>query len=201
MEDFKTTGITELAAVVAEHLQDWDIEVVLVGGLAVEIYSQNLYLTQDIDLVNTNYQSPQLLSTAMAELGFFKQGRVYVNTTTDIVVEFPAAPLSVGDELITEINKIQVANKSLPILTVSDVIKDRLSAFLHWQDRQSLIQAVAVMRKHQQRPEDFYDFIRREGSDTEVSLLTALYQTASAQDANTMDELETILVSMLISPQ
>lgn len=201
MDDFKTTSITELAAIVAEHLQRRNIEVVLVGGLAVEIYTENRYLTQDIDLVNTNYQSSKLLNNAMAELGFFKQGRVYVNATTEIVVEFPAAPLSVGDEIIIGISHIQVADKNLPILTVTDVIKDRLSAYLHWQDRQSLIQAVAMMRRHKQTPKDFHAFLTQEGGDSDFLLLKSLYQRADFEDANSMEELEKILVALLLSTQ
>ncbi len=53
--DFSNTSISDLAATVAEYLQQHGIEVVLVGGLAVEIYTENLYLTKDIDMVNTNY--------------------------------------------------------------------------------------------------------------------------------------------------
>ena len=82
---------------------------VLVGGLAVEIYSRNIYLTKDIDMVNISYQKPQVVRRAMAELGFNKQGRVYVNSTTAITVEFPSGPLSVGDELIQQTTLVQVA--------------------------------------------------------------------------------------------
>ena len=37
MTDFSKTSITDLAAIIAEHLEGQGIEVVLVGGLAVEI--------------------------------------------------------------------------------------------------------------------------------------------------------------------
>lgn len=100
MTDFSSTSITELAAIVAEHLHAHGIEVVLVGGLAVEIYTENLYLTKDIDMVNTNYQPTAKIKQAMLELSFTKNSRVFVNATTKITVEFPSAPLSVGDELI-----------------------------------------------------------------------------------------------------
>ena len=40
--DFCDTSFTELAAIVAEHLKQWSIDVV-VGGLAVEICANNLY--------------------------------------------------------------------------------------------------------------------------------------------------------------
>ena len=39
MTDFSNTPIVELAAIVANHLKQHGIRVVLVGGLAVEIYS------------------------------------------------------------------------------------------------------------------------------------------------------------------
>lgn len=74
--DFNNIAITELASIVAAHLRQWRIEVVLVGGLAVEIYTENLYLTKDIDMVNTNFQKPSRLHKAMRELGFIKQGRI-----------------------------------------------------------------------------------------------------------------------------
>src|SRR6187402_1436589 len=99
--NYSDTPIVELAAILAKHLQHHGVSVVLVGGLAVEIYTENLYLTKDIDMVNTNYKKPSALHKVMAELGFYKQGRIYVNDTTDITVEFPSGPLAVGNKPIT----------------------------------------------------------------------------------------------------
>ena len=55
-----------MAAIVATHLRDHDIQVVLVGGLAVELYSENVYLTQDIDMVDISYAKPAKLHKVMA---------------------------------------------------------------------------------------------------------------------------------------
>lgn len=129
--DFSKTSIIELAAIVADHLQKHDIEVVLVGGLAVEIYTANLYLTKDIDMVKTNYKSSRELNYAMAKLGFQKKGRIFVNATTEITVEFPSGPLSVGDESVAKTTIAKVANGDIPILQASDVIKYRLAAYIH----------------------------------------------------------------------
>ena len=41
----------------------------------------------------------------METIGFFKEGRVFVNATTDISVEFPSGPLSGGDDLIKKITQ------------------------------------------------------------------------------------------------
>jgi hypothetical protein len=199
MRDFSQVTIIELAAIVAEHLMLHGIEVVLVGGLAVEIYTDNDYLTLDIDMVNTNYQKPQRLHTAMAGLGFYKQGRIYVNDTTSITVEFPSGPLSIGDELINKTTFFQVTHGAIPILMVDDVIKDRLAAFIHWRDRQSLIQAVAVALKHQREPIDFEQFCLKEGSAQHYQTFSEFFMQARRQNIQRMSDLEPILTHLLLS--
>ena len=195
--DFSRTNMTEMAGIIASHLAEHKIAVVLVGGLAVEIYSQNLYLTKDIDMVNTNYTPTKTLQLAMAKLGFSKQGRVFVNSTTEITVEFPSAPLSVGDELITQTTTIPTSHGDIPILTVEDVAKDRLAAFIHWQDTQSLVQATAVMLKHQLKPDYFRAFIKREGNTKHYTILQLLFATGKQGDV-TMQALETSLADILL---
>lgn len=134
----------------------------------------------------------------MTELGFHKQGRVYVNNTTNITVEFPSAPLSVGDELIKSTTHKRVANKNIPILKVEDVVKDRLAAFIHWQDRQSLIQATAILIKHHLNPTIFIKFCMREGNAEHYQMLEQLYRQASQKRIESMADLETMLTQILI---
>lgn len=134
----------------------------------------------------------------MAELGFHKQGRVYVNNTTNITVEFPSAPLSVGDELIKSTTHKRVDNKNIPILKVEDVVKDRLAAFIHWQDRQSLIQATAILIKHHLNPTIFKKFCMREGAAEHYQMLEQLYRQASEKHIESMSDLETMLTQILI---
>lgn len=195
MRDFSTTAIVELAAIVANHLQQHDINVVLVGGLAVEIYSDNLYLTKDIDMVDTSYQKPARINQAMAEIGFTKQGRVYINNTTLICVEFPAAPLAVGEELIKETTHIKTAAGDIPILFVSDVIKDRLAAYFYWQDKPSLVQALAIMINQGIAPATLKSFCVREGKSKEFKYIKALYKSAKQQQLRTMTEIEKFIIS------
>tara|TARA_B100000745_G_scaffold292749_1_gene233970 strand:+ start:517 stop:1122 length:606 start_codon:yes stop_codon:yes gene_type:complete len=199
MSDFSNTPMIELAAIVAEHLDSQGIKVVLVGGLAVEVYTENLYLTQDIDMVNTNHQPISHLNQAMSELGFTKQGRVYVNPTTPVVVEFPTAPLSVGDELIQTTTCTRIGHRDLPILMVDDVIKDRLAAFIHWKDNASLVQAMAILLKHQLLPERFRGFCLHEGSEKHYELLSEFHTCASNEELSTMDKLETMLTQILVA--
>lgn len=195
--DFSQTSMPELASIVAEHLHEQGITVVLVGGLAVEIYTDNLYLTRDIDMVNTSLQSAKRLAGAMQLLGFSKHGRVYQHPSTDVVVEFPSAPLSVGDELIKDISYTQIGERRLPILKVDDVIKDRLAAYLHWRDNSSLVQAVMMMLKHDFRPADMQAFCLREGSESQFNLLINFYGKALQQNPTAMADLEPVLTQVL----
>jgi hypothetical protein len=195
MTNFSNTPIIELAAIVAEHLKQRSITVVLVRGLAVEIYSENLYLTKDIDMVDMSYQAPALLDQAMAEIGFSKQGRVYVNDTTDICVEFPSGPLSVGERLITETTVFESNAGEIPILFAKDVIKDRLAAYFHWQDKPSLVQAVAVMIKHPIASNELKSFCQSENKENELDLIQQLLISAKQQALSKMADIEKLVVS------
>ncbi|MGI9276258.1 MAG: hypothetical protein ACR2PT_15635 [Endozoicomonas sp.] len=190
MTDFSNTPIIELAAIVANHLKQQGIRVVLVGGLAVEIYSANLYLTKDIDMVNTSYDAPKSLKTAMAELGFFKQGRVFVNESTQVCVEFPSAPLAIGDQIIKKTTVAHSEKGDIPILLASDVVKDRLLAYFHWQDRPSLVQALAIMINHVIAPDELMAFCKAEGEPSQFEVILKLHETATKQRYNSMSELE-----------
>ncbi len=195
--DYSDVSILELAAMISKHLQASNIQAVLVGGLAVEIYTENLYLTKDINLVNIGYDKPQVLRQAMAEIGFRKSGRVFVNETTPISVEFPSAPLSIGDRLISDTTTAQIGEVSIPILKVTDVVMDRLSAFVHWHDKQSLVQAVAICLKHKLSPAGFDEFFEYEASNDHKQLFTRFLGLALKRGICSMDDLEDCLLELL----
>lgn len=198
MSDFSKTTIVELAAIVANHLQQHDISVVLVGGLAVEIYSKNIYLTNDIDMIDISYQKPAKLHKAMAEIGFAKQGRIFVNPSTEITVEFPSGPVTVGDELVSETTVVTTAAGDLPVLQAGAVIKDRLSAYIHWNDKQSLVQAVTVLAGFPAELNAACRFCRNEGSPEASKLIKQLLAKAADRKIGTMDEFDRLVVETML---
>jgi hypothetical protein len=199
MDDFSDKAIIEIAAIIASHLEEYGISVVLVGGLAVEFYSENLYLTRDIDLVDTSYQSPTSMQQAMRALGFFKQGRVYVNETTNVSVEFPSAPLSVGEELIQRTTIVDTSAGKIPILLAKDVIKDRLAAYFHWNDRPSLVQALAVANKHGIDEQELQKFCRKEGRAGAYSEFVNLSNGLKDLELDTMETIEQYVVEQTLA--
>jgi len=194
MKNYSTTSIAELAAIIATHLREHDIQVVLVGGLAVELYSENVYLTKDIDMVDISYAKPAKLHQVMAKIGFEKSGRIFVCASTDITVEFPSPPISVGDELVTETTTVITPAGELPVLFARDVIKDRLAAYIHWRDKPSLVQALAVLIKYPEEADAIAAFCEAEGSAELMVLIRSLLATASERGLTNMDDLEKLLL-------
>jgi len=194
MSNYEHTSIVELASIIAGHLEERGIRVVLVGGLAVEIYTENLYLTKDIDMINTSYHPPSEIHSAMAEIGFQKKGRIFVNETTDISVEFPSAPLSVGEQLIKETTTIVTDGGEIPILFPQDVVKDRLAAYFHWNDRPSLVQALAVMINHSIPTEELKLFCLGEGEPDQFEVIETLWRSVQETRAINMAEIESLVI-------
>jgi len=101
----------DLGAFVQEHLRSKGIDMVLSGGACVSIYSQNKYPSMDLDMIHTSLATPKrkLIRDSMSELGFVEDGRHFRHPDTDLFVEFPAGPPSVGEEPVKEIHERQEA--------------------------------------------------------------------------------------------
>lgn len=139
----RRSTIRDVAIHVSQALTDAGITAVLTGGGAVAIYSANKYQSYDIDFVTA--ASRRELSTVMLELGFKRgPGRHFEHLATKLVVEFVAWPVTVGDEVVRKWSRIRTVQGTLQILTPTQCIKDRLAAFFHWRDSQSMEQALLV---------------------------------------------------------
>jgi hypothetical protein len=143
----RRSTIRDVAACVSQGLTDAGITAVLTGGGAVSVYSANKYQSRDIDFVTA--ASRRELSDVMSDLGFTRgAGRHFEHRSTTLVVEFVAWPVTVGDEVVRKWAQIPTPAGKLQILTPTQCIKDRLVAFFHWRDSQSLEQALLVGKTH-----------------------------------------------------
>jgi hypothetical protein len=140
--------IGELAAYIAEHLRNKGIETVLVGGACISIYSANEYSSFDLDFIITGSSTRQKVRAALTEINFTEKNRYFINPQTPFFVEFPSGPLAIGDEPPSEISTLRFSTGNLWLLSPTDCVKDRLAAFYHWKDQQSLEQAILIARDH-----------------------------------------------------
>lgn len=172
------TGLSlgELAAFVADHLRTRGIEVVLVGGACICIYSDNKYRSFDLDFVSTGMTSRQKIRAALAEINFTEEQRYFRNPDTNYFIEFPSGPLAIGDEPPGEIATLSYPTGVLRLLSPTDSVKDRLAAYYHWKDRQSLEQAVLVVGEHSVDLDEVRRWSAKEGFGTEFETIRERFE-------------------------
>lgn len=139
-------SLKELALYVSHHLRKHGIEVVLTGGACVTTYTENKYISYDLDFVPLLYTKRSEIREAMEEIGFVEEGRHFRNPKTPFFVEFLAPPPALGEEPVKEIAEIRSGDLLLRLLSPTDCVKDRLAAYYHWKDKQALDQAILVCR-------------------------------------------------------
>ena len=146
MKPVKEMTLGELGAFVSEHLKKNGLTVTLTGGACVTIYSENRYQSWDLDFIEEMSAGRKRLAEILADIGFVEEKRYFRHPETEFFLEFPPGPLSVGGEPMGEIVSKKFSTGTLRMISPTDCIKDRLAAFYHWDDRQSLEQALMVTR-------------------------------------------------------
>lgn len=162
----------ELAAYVDSHLKGRGIDVVLSGGATVAIYSDHKYVSKDVDFVARFSLDTSAVHAAMSELGFERRGRYYFHPEAEYFVDFVAGPLSVGGESIGEFVQLELGTGSLRIIAPTDSVKDRLAAYYHWGDLQSLEQALLVARAHDIDIDEVRRWSKRQGGEVQFEQFT-----------------------------
>ena len=164
MIPIKDMTMPELASYICTKLEEKNIEVVLSGGSCVEIYSRGDYTSYDIDLINRYNDTFFKIKSAMESLGFKEEGKYFVYDDTQFYIEFPSGPLGVGDAPVNKIEEITTKYGTLKLLTPTDCIKDRLAAYYHWDDEQSLTQAIWVAQKNEINLDEIKQWSQKENS-------------------------------------
>jgi hypothetical protein len=139
----------EMAAFVATALDKRNIRVVLSGGACVSIYSNNKYVSMDLDLINVACTKSGPIRLVMESLGFHEKNRYFRHPATKFLVEFPPGPLGVGEEPVKQIDEIETATGTVRILSPTDCVKDRLTWYYHDKDTECLEQAVLVAQNNE----------------------------------------------------
>jgi len=134
----------ELAGLVSSEFQKNGINVVLSGGSCVSIYSEEKYVSMDLDFVNAAFTKRRRIRDVMKSLGFHEENRYDRHPDADLLVEFPPGPLGVGEEPVKQIDEIETEAGLLRIISPTDCVKDRLTWYYHDDDTECLKQAVLV---------------------------------------------------------
>jgi len=141
--DWKSCTEEELWHYVGWHLEGAGIKSVLVGGAVVAIYTEGLYRSGDLDLIPDD----------MAEIGFHpSRSRYYKHPECEhLFLEFPRGPVEIGEQFPVIPAEIQVAGRTLRLLSPTDSVKDRLAGYIHWKSRANFEQALLICQRQGSR--------------------------------------------------
>lgn len=116
----------KIAAAIAQALRTIDQDPILVGGAAVEFYTEGGYATKDIDMIAPGGKP---LWDVMENFGFKKRGKDFIHEKLKIYIEFPGETLGEGRQC----DLLEIDGVPLQIISIEDLIVDRLCAYKFWK--------------------------------------------------------------------
>lgn len=132
----------ELAAVLASEFAKHGTFLTVVGGAAVQFYTQSGYVTKDVDAVLIG-DTTAIIEMVMSGLGFKRAPtyRHFEHPLFGFVVEFPPEPIAVGNRGLYQFAEVKTNYGPVRILRVEDLIMDRITAGIEWRSERHLAQA------------------------------------------------------------
>lgn len=119
------------------HLPE-DRRLVLVGGSAVELYTSGAYTSKDIDLVGPRDAARDLLVGA----GFDEDPRGFEHPGYDLILDVSPEGLRPTEEVV----EIAFEGVRFPVVTMEDVLVDRLLAAKFWESSVDWEQALVIYK-------------------------------------------------------
>ena len=135
------------AGFLTSKLSEKKVQIIVVGGGAVEIYTAGHFSTGDLDLAVSDKKVTESL---LQDLGFEKVGMVWVSEQLGIAVHVLEDSYS-GDYSKTRIFKL--GKYSVRLAAIEDLIVNRLNAAKYWKGnvQAELEQAKALLKTHENR--------------------------------------------------
>lgn len=137
-EKFKV--MIEAAKILTEHMEHYNpynnihAKPIIVGGLSVEIYTQNNYTTRDIDIVSS---SSIRLREDLKDMGFDKSSRVFVLDELELVIDVVDSELYGDYDKVLKLDLTEENGKKayVYVISIEDIILDRLDGSEHESNR------------------------------------------------------------------
>jgi hypothetical protein len=157
--------LSTVAVAVGGALRRHGIHGVLTGGACVSLYTRGVHHSKDVDFVLSGRVTQADLDAAMNDVGFVRRRDRYEHPRVPFYVEFPRGPLAIGDDLQIRPVVLSRAGGRTLALSATDCCRDRLAAFYHWDDRQSLRNAVLVALHNRTSLRRIAEWSRAEGKE------------------------------------
>lgn len=118
---------------------------IVVGGSAVDFYTEGIFPSYDIDLVG----SREIIGEILEKTFNFKPiGRHWVNEQIGLFIEIPGThPAGDIDKIVT----IRIEDLTVYVLGLEDLIMDRIRACVYWKSQTDCAQARFMIGQYQNR--------------------------------------------------
>jgi len=167
--------LKDLAGYISEELRKADIEVILVGGACVTIYSKNQYQSYDLDFIT--YEEMKRVKQVLKNLGLHEKSGYFRHDDCPWLIEFVSPPLAIGNEHVKKLNSIKTSVGTIKMLTVTDSVKDRLASYYHWDDKQALRQALQVCKEQKIDLKEIETWSKKEGMRKKFEIFSSLIKS------------------------
>ncbi len=158
-----------MAAEVAQALAAAGVKAVLTGGACAALHTQGEYQSSDLDFVLQSAATQRQLDAAMRTVDFRRRTGRYEHPEAQFFVVFPPGPLGLGADITIRPVDYAIGKVRVKLLSPTDSCRDRLAAFYHWNDRQSLESAVKIARFHKVNLRTIREWSSREGASAGFS--------------------------------
>jgi hypothetical protein len=129
----KYESMIRTASIITKLLEQYDIKPIVVGGLSVEIYTQNDYSTRDIDFVSEDFDK---IRDTLFQLGFKRDTRHFYHEELEIAIEIPSSNLAGDYERVLKVEIDKEDDLYVYLISIEDIILDRLRATVHWKSQE-----------------------------------------------------------------
>jgi hypothetical protein len=133
-----------VVAILTELTAEHQIFPCIVGGFAVELYTQNSYSTADIDII---FSRRDIANTLLLDLGFEKEGKSWYHPKLEVSIEIPNDMLEDADNDKITILKME-NDRKVYVIGIEDIILDRLRACIHWKSTDDCEWAFRLFKTH-----------------------------------------------------
>jgi len=178
----KRSSLAAVAAAVGDALRHHGVRAVLTGGACASLYSGGAYHSADLDFVVIGSATVTQIDSALGGLGFRRKDNRYVHPRARFFVEFPRGPLAVGAEYRIRPVERRIRGGRVLMLSATDSCRDRLAAFYHWSDRQSLSVAVWIAMRNRVNHATLRRWSAAEGAAVAFAEFERELARASARD-------------------
>src|SRR5690625_982586 len=143
----KFEKMVQTTAILTNLFEKEKLKPIIVGGLAVEIYTRGEYTTSDIDII---FSQREIADSYLKSLGFITEGRHWYHEELMISIEIPDDMLEDADD--EKVIQLQLENNlHVYVIGIEDIILDRLRACVHWKSSSDCEWGKRLFFMHAQR--------------------------------------------------